>query len=297
MYELATLCAVMQRLKLTAMCLVPGIFAGAHGWFRITQTTEIRHAYGNNSTTSAVRLFVGVLSASSNRAKRDAVRQTWGSHPQLARVVFVINLPKSESLLDTIRQEALDFDDVIVGHVTEDYDNLAYQSLGLFRTAYAYKGPITHVLKCDDDSYIHVDRLLGYLSNLPFQNSWAGTISKSYSPDRNPKSKWFVSRKEWPDGRSPIKWSNGPGYVLTSDVVRLLATGGVAKCAPGQLFKLEDIAVGSWLTCLEKEQNLTLHLASDARFNVVNCKEGDFVSHYMKPEQMVCMFAQGGRCC
>lgn len=251
-----------------------------------------------HSGAHQVRLFVGVLSASGNRAKRDAVRQTWGSHPQLERVVFVISLPMQPSMLDSIRAEALVFNDIIlIEHVHEHYFNITYQSQEVFRTAYAYHAPITHVLKCDDDSYIHVDRMLAFLGQQPFNASWAGVISDSFQPIRDPGSKWYVSKADWPEDRSMIKWSNGPGYVLTMDLVRLLATGGVAKCAPGRLFKLEDIAVGSWLTCLEKQHNISLHLARDGRFNVGSCSEGDLLSHYMRPSQMHCMFAQGGKCC
>jgi beta-1,3-galactosyltransferase len=200
--------------------------------------------------------------------------------------------------LDAIRQEALDKQDVIfVDHVEEHYLNITYQSLEIFRTAHAYHGPITHVLKCDDDSYIHVGRMLAFLEKHPFKYSYAGTVVMSYQPIRDPGSKWFVSREEWKEDSSSIKWSNGPGYVLTMDLARLLATGGVARCAPGPLFKIEDVAVGVWLTCLEKEQNITINLARSSHINLASCASGDLVSHYMGPNQMLCMFSRQGECC
>lgn len=245
-----------------------------------------------------MRLFVGVLSASGNKEKRDAVRQTWGSDPRLVRVAFFIALPLSEHALDSIRAEAMQHDDIIlVGHIREHYLNITHQSLEIFRAAYAYHGNVTHVFKCDDDSYIHVSRVLSFLETHPFKQSWAGVISKSYQPIRDPGSKWHVSAAEWPEDHSSIKWSNGPGYVLTMDLARILATGAVPKCSPGPLFKLEDIAVGSWLTCVEMEHNITINLASDSHFNLGSCAEGDMLSHYISPSQMRCMFAQAGKCC
>lgn len=246
-----------------------------------------------------VKLFVGVLSASGNREKRDAIRQTWGAHPRLARVVFVMANPTSPDALDAIRREAMEMQDIIfVGHVQEHYLNITYQSLEIFRAAHAYNGPITHVLKCDDDSYIHVDHMLGFLEGLPFEEPlWAGSMHDTYLPDRVKKSKWFISREEWPQDETAMHWSNGPGYVLSIDLVRLLATGGVEKCAQRPFFKLEDIAVGSWLTCLEKEQEPAIRLASSKGFNVASCAQGDLLSHYMTPTQMRCMHAQGGSCC
>jgi hypothetical protein len=249
-------------------------------------------------SAQAVRLYVGVLSASQNREKRDAVRATWGSHPALARVVFVLARPQNTSLLQSIRAEALEHDDIILaGHVWEHYNNITHQTLELFRSAYAYHGSITHVCKCDDDSYIHVERMLKHLDGHPFERSWAGRMEGSYVPRRDPSDKWYVTREEWPDNVPAFKYSNGPGYVLTFDLVRLLILGGVLQCSPGpQLFKWEDVAVGSWLACLEREQNITLNVAA-GQVNLGGCSEGDLVSHYIAPATMQCMHTNRGNCC
>lgn len=247
--------------------------------------------------THSTRLFVGVVSACQNRAKRDAVRDTWGSDPRLVRVVFVVGRPASSEVLDAVRLEARQKGDIIfAGHVSEHYLNITYQTLEIFRAAHAYHGSITHVLKCDDDSYIQVDRLQQLLLQHSFNHTWIGSMETAYQPIRDPSSKWYVSKAEWSEDSSAIKWSHGPGYVLTTDLVTLLVVGGVAKCAPGPLFKLEDVAVGSWLTCLERLENITINMAH-ASINLGGCSEHDVVSHYMQPSQMRCMFAQGGKCC
>lgn len=262
-----------------------------------TTNTTNTSSSSSSTTSGSVKLFVGVLSASHNRHKRNAVRATWGAHPALARVVFVMALPQSADVLRSIRAEAQQYQDIILTPVMEHYSNITHQTLEVFRSAYAFHGGITHVCKCDDDSYLHVDRMLHFLSDQPFRRSWAGALSHSYQPHRDPTSKWHVSREEWPEDVSDIKWSNGPGFVLSFDLVALLAAGGVAQCWPRPLFKLEDVAVGSWLTCLEHEQNITLHLANSANINVLGCDAADLVSHYMTPAQMRCMHAQGGACC
>jgi beta-1,3-galactosyltransferase len=259
---------------------------------------DLNMSHPSSQEHQGVQLYVGVISFSGNRAKRDAVRSTWGSDQRLARVVFVVSRPATMEALDSIRQEAKETGDIIlVHHVEEHYFSITHQSLEVFRSAHAFHGPITHVMKCDDDSYVHVSRMLEFLGSQPFQFSWAGNIVTSYQPHRDPSSKWYVSKKDWPDDTSAIRWSNGPGYVLSTDLVRLLATGAVSKCAPGPLFKLEDVAVGSWLTCLEKEQNISIHLATGGRFNIASCAAGDLLSHYVSPSQMRCMIAQEGNCC
>lgn len=255
-------------------------------------------AIHTRSHSYQVKLFVGVLSASSNRDKRDAVRGTWALHPALLRVVFVVSRPRTPQLLASIRREASIHNDIVfLGHVEEHYHNITHQTLEIFRTAAAYSGPVTHVMKCDDDSYIHVDRMLQFLEQHPFNHTWAGVISTTFAPIRDPSSKWHVSKAEWAADVSNIKWSNGPGFVITADLVHLLVAGGVVACAPGPLFKLEDVAVGSWLSCLEKEQNITIHLANSGRFNLGGCAEDDLLSHYMSPDKMRCMILQGGKCC
>lgn len=244
-----------------------------------------------------IKLFVGVLSACSNSEKRYAVRQTWASNPNLERVVFVLSAPTNAATLTNVRQEAVRYQDVVVlNHVREHYLNITHQTLEVFRTAYSFHGNITHVLKCDDDSYIHVDRLLSLLQTVPRYMTWIGAFNKGYSPIRDPSSKWFVSYAEWPDNYSSIHWTNGPGYIITMDLARRLATGAVIICMPGTLFKLEDVAAGSWLSCLQKESNLNITLVS-AAINILGCSDQDIVSHYITPIKLQCMFRQGGKCC
>jgi hypothetical protein len=78
----------------------------------------------------------------------------------------------------------------------------------------------------------------------------------------------------------------------------LCAPAGTAYAASqgGHLFKLEDIAVGSWLEWAAQRRGLRLHLAADRRFNYGGCRAGDLVSHYIRPAQQLCMWAQEGRC-
>lgn len=85
-----------------------------------------------------------------------AIRQTWGSAASLGHVVFVLT-----TFWRVLRQEAMRFRDLIwVGHIMENYYNITYQTQELFRSAYAYSGHVTHVMKCNDDSYVHVDKLV-----------------------------------------------------------------------------------------------------------------------------------------
>lgn len=249
-------------------------------------------------TTYKIRIFVGIVSACKNRRRRETVRRTWATHPLLQRVVFVLNRPTDEQLLDMVIDEANYHHDIILlGQIHEHYYNITYQTLEIFRSAYAYNQSITHVVKCDDDSYIHAQRLEKLLIRLPKQLTWIGNLNKGYRPNRNPKSKWFVPVAEWPQNYSNVVWANGPGYVVTRDLAYFLATGVVAKCMPEALFKLEDIAVGAWLACLARMRHLHITKVSSPRFTFWGCQKGDLISHYITPERMACMFQRHGQCC
>jgi hypothetical protein len=249
-------------------------------------------------TPASVRLFIGILSASDNTDKRAAIRSTWGRDPKIERAVFIISRPRTLESLDAIRKEALRFKDIIfLGQMIEGYHNITRQTLEVFRAAYAYHGPVTHVLKCDDDSYVHVDRMIMFLAGLPRHLTWTGLMHQGYYPDRNPSVKWYVPESEMRDQYLNISWSNGPGYVITIDLAIQLATGAVEKCMPGAMFKLEDIALGMWLTCLQREQNLNMTTVGTQKINVGGCNHDDLVSHRITPRQARCMFARNGLCC
>lgn len=75
------------------------------------------------------------------------------------------------------------------------------------------------------------------------------------------------------------------------DLVRAVAAGNRS------LFRLEDVAAGSWVADVAAERGWEVLYTSDMRFNYNGCAERDIVSHYVKPAAARCMFAGGGRCC
>lgn len=244
-----------------------------------------------------MKLFVGVISRSTNTERRDAIRQTWGSDPRLERVVFVVAHPTKEHELKALRREATHHKDIVfVGHKYEHYDSITHQSLEVFRAAAAYHGPITHAMKCDDDSFVNVGPLLNHLSGLPFKLNAVGNFAP-FNPQRDPDSQWFTPYEVWPDTQPEVQFAYGAGYALTRDLVALIATGGATgvNCGPGRLFRLEDVAMGIWLHCLLQE-GLDIAL-NPAAFNNLGCEPGDIVSHYQDEVQMRCMYANAGRCC
>ena len=81
------------------------------------------------------------------------------------------------------------------------------------------------------------------------------------------------------------------------DLVREVAAGAALKASNHRIFKLEDIAMGSWVEYVAKERGWGVQYMSHAGFNFAGCASTDVVSHYIRPAQARCMFAKGGRSC
>jgi hypothetical protein len=201
------------------------------------------------------------------------------------------------TVLDAVQKEASLYGDMIlVGHILEHYLNVTHQTLEVFRACHMHAGHVTHVMKVDDDSYVHVSRLLDHLAMLPRSLAWSGNIIP-YNPKRDPLNKWFISTEEWPDRVPQVRYANGPGYVVTYDIAKALALGGAVACMPGPLFKWEDVAVGMWLDCLKRQNKMQIQEFSSSLYNWAGCAENDLISHYQNAANQRCMYGQGGMCC
>ncbi len=86
-------------------------------------------------------------------------------------------------------------------------------------------------------------------------------------------------------------------HVLAQDLVREVAAGAALKAMNHRIFKLEDIAMGSWVDYVAKERGWGVQYMSHAGFNFVGCSTADIVSHYVRPAQARCMFQHEGRSC
>ena len=76
------------------------------------------------------------------------------------------------------REAASHQDLVVLPHIRESYYNITHQTLEMCRMA-AMEPAITHLLKVDDDSYVHIDKLMSRLKALPRDKIFAGYIEKA----------------------------------------------------------------------------------------------------------------------
>ncbi|KAL0024195.1 hypothetical protein WJX77_006452 [Trebouxia sp. C0004] len=244
-----------------------------------------------------IKVFIGVLTGSANTEQRHAVRKTWALEAKGHRVVFFSAVPRNETLFDLLRREAAEYQDVVVlPNIHESYFNITHQTLEMCRMA-AMDPAVSHLLKVDDDSYVHVTKLIARLKALPREKMFAGYMEKTGGkPHRDPANRWHVPVEEWPWETYPA-WAHGAGYVVTKDLVHEIAAGAAMKIQNHTLFRLEDISMGAWVEYVSKEKGWNVQLVKDKRFNFNGCLGNDLVSHYIQALQMRCMYKNNGKCC
>lgn len=152
-------------------------------------------------------LLIGVFSASGNTARRQACRDTWvgqAAAHQGTDVVFVIG--------DPTRSAPHRDGDLLMLPCSDDYAALPQKTRGLCQWALD-TAQVDRLLKCDDDTYVAVDRL----SDLPLRADYLGCKLRHYA-------------------------SGGAGYLLSRTAASIVARDLLAKTG------CEDLLAGRVLS-------------------------------------------------
>ena len=177
-----------------------------------------------------LRFLVYIHSAPKNFRKRQLVRQTWGSKSILTqynmRIVFIMGSIPEAKTMDAVAMESDRYGDIVVEDFFDSYRNLTHKAIAGLKWTSIYCDHAKLVIKADDDILIDIHALMNYLSseevrkygtrNLIICNQW--TRMKVI---RDKKSKWYVSKEEYPDDFfSP--YCSGSAFVMSMDVVKAL---------------------------------------------------------------------------
>lgn len=241
-------------------------------------------------------LFVLILSSTSGLVRRNVARETWiQGYQKLEQPVivkFVIgtqNLQKEE--VQGLKSEQDNFGDLLIlPNLQEDYSNLTRKVLYSFtRIARDYK--FSYLLKCDDDSYILLNKVVTELSSRDSAKSfyWGFFDGRAHVKTKGKwaEKKWFLCDRYLP-------YALGGGYILSQDLVQRIATSADGL----EMYNSEDVSVGVWLSPYKAERK------HDVRFNTEfvsrGCRNSYIVSHKQSPEDMKSKFknlqAKGEQC-
>ena len=180
---------------------------------------------------SSSDIIIGVLSY--HKEKRMAMRKVY----QQGNIYFIVGKQNGKFDYD----EFYKYNDMIFIDMEEAYMGeksiLPYKTQTFLHICEKYIKSYNYILKIDDDTFVHMDKLRKVLS-IAKPDYW-GRVWYNNIIDRNPKSKWYVSRKAFPNARYP-DYCSGAGYVLSRKANKCIIT----KLSNMRFMPMEDVATG-----------------------------------------------------
>lgn len=236
----------------------------------------------DEASVCSARLLVGVMTCPANRDREKAVRATWMSEPLPSgiAVIFV-----EGGAVDTATLRLLD--QRLTLPVIDAYELLPRKTRAFFKWA-ILNTTCDHILKCDDDSYLH----LAEVAQLNLESvDYAGRLTSSVS---GITEKWHYGKctnaaLEVPfRGPIPDLFAEGFGYFVSRRAASLVAAAD-EQTVSGHI--LEDVFVGCCLARKELgivRKDLTVNVC--ARKHVEDTRDHVYVRHPLFPEQMLRLY-------
>ena len=237
--------------------------SASHDYNLVLNEPDACRTTGGNETK--VFLLVCVFTIHENFEQRKAIRDTWGSQKLIKnkRIVTLFMLAKSSNDYHQklVELESKKHGDIIMEDFVDSYFNLTLKTIMTMKWAGQYCSDVDYVMKTDDDMYINYDALIYLLTNpsTPKEKYFVGSKFSGNAPIRNPKSKWYVPRKMYPNPRYP-SFCSGTGYVMSGDIPARAYNVSLRT----RYLYLEDVYMG---LCMKK---LKVRMTGHAGFHIDN---------------------------
>ncbi|BFZ10801.1 hypothetical protein BsWGS_13840 [Bradybaena similaris] len=220
-----------------------------------------------------ITFLVYIHSAPENLKKRQAVRETWG-HPKLlslynAALMFVLGRVPDPTIQNLIDMESAQYGDILQENFIDSYRNLTYKGLAGLKWAGNYCDKSDFLLKTDDDILLDIVSFMEHLYTrvLPARETHTGLVLCNVwtrmKVIRDSKSKWFVSRHEFPDDYFPT-YCSGSAFLLSGDLIKTLYHTALQT----PFFWIDDYYVTGMLVNKLKIQHTRLNSAYLLNYNV-----------------------------
>lgn len=154
-----------------------------------------------------LKLLILVISAVKNQNRRDAIRETWAQEKKDVKVIFVISQDQY------LHAEKLVHDDILEVNVPDEYRLLSHKLMeslnGVHHINFGY------LLKCDDDTFVNVPRIIEELKYMPRSKLYWGYFDGNAHIKRAGKWKetgWILCDRYLP-------YALGGGYILSKDLI------------------------------------------------------------------------------
>ncbi|XP_071430807.1 beta-1,3-galactosyltransferase 9 [Pithys albifrons albifrons] len=171
-----------------------------------------------------VFLLILVCSSPENRARRDAIRQTWGNvtatRGYSVLTLFAVGKAASESTQLELRQEAHQHRDIIAGSFIDSPQTQTQKVLLSVEWTVTFCPQARFILKTEEDVFVGVPSLAGYLLSLTqLEDIYLGRVVHQGVPDRDPQGAAFVPSQQYPERFYP-DYCHGSAFVMSQDVAR-----------------------------------------------------------------------------
>ncbi|KAF6117531.1 beta-1,3-galactosyltransferase 5 [Phyllostomus discolor] len=235
-------------------------------------------------------LVLLVTSSPEQEFARLAIRSTWGRETEVrgrrVKTLFLLGTSARKHVAEAVAQESRQHRDVIQKDFVDVYFNLTLKTMMGIEWVHRFCPQAAFVMKTDSDMFINVH----YLTELLLRRNrtsrfFTGYLKMREYPIRQRRSKWFVSRYEYPWDRYP-PFCSGTAYVFSGDVASRVYN--VSESIP--FLKLEDVFVG---LCLKKLDIGLEELHSQQTFfpgglSFSTCRFRKIVAcHFVGPQKML----------
>lgn len=155
----------------------------------------------------SIKLLVLIISATNNKNRRDAIRETWAQVNDNVKILFIT------SQHQVLNVEIQLYNDILMVNVPDEYRLLTRKLLESFNSVANIN--FEYLLKCDDDTFVNIPKVVGELEHVPKNKFYWGYFYGNAHVKKTGKWKengWILCDKYLP-------YALGGGYVLSKDLV------------------------------------------------------------------------------
>lgn len=189
-----------------------------------------------------------------NYKRRMVIRETWGAgngydfqengeNFKLIVLFMMGSTSNNRSLMEAVNAESHRYRDIIQEDFEDTYRNLTHKAVMWLKWCSTYCPKAHYVLKVDDDIFVNTFNLINHLRHLQARNvasrrSILCLVWYRMQVVRNPESKWFVPKDEYPDDYFS-NYCSGSAYILTGDLLKAF----YQKALETKFFWIDDFYV------------------------------------------------------
>ena len=221
--------------------------------------------------TTYLLIMVPILPKSFHN--REVIRNTWYQGLNDSRDVMLRfamgTAGLDDSMTSSLATENSTHGDLIYfDNLSESRTALTNKTLLLMQWAYS-NVDFSYFLKCDDDTFVFVERMIRVLKN---RKSSTRLYYGKFETKTRPKLSGPWIDTTWKLGSTYLPFAVGGGYILSSDLIKLI----VENIDYLEWHPNEDTAVGSWLAPYKVERRDDKLICRSSR-TVKNCPKNNIM--------------------